>query len=704
MSSIEKRSERPLILIADDDMMIRVLARARLEALGFSLIEAENGVQALGIVESTRPDVIVLDVKMPEMDGFETCSALRAMPKLALTPILMVTGLEDTESIHRAYEAGATDFVTKPINWVIFGHRVRYMWRASTAGEELRRSESKNRTLINAMPDFMFQINRQGTIQGYKLPKGLETAWASRELCGTNIDAALTGNGGKIITEHVARALESGEIQLCEHQVRSGRALKCYESRIMAGEDEDAIVIVRDVTEKKKAEEEILHLAYHDTLTGLLNRNSFKDNLKRELASAERHKRHLAVVLLDLDRFKRINDTFGHSTGDQLLQDVAGRLLSCLRKSDVCSRPNMDDESGTMVGRLGGDEFMILLAEIGSMQDAGKVARRILDTIAHPFLLAGKEIFITPSIGISVYPHDGTDADTLMKNADAAMYHAKEQGKNNVQFYNRSYNAEAAERLALENNMQRGLERGEFEVHYQPQIDLRTGQIVGCEALVRWHHPDMGLIGPNQFIPLAEETGFIVPLGQWVLFEACRQAREWNSQRRRGLRVSVNLSSHQFRQKDLIETVSGALEMTGFEASNLELEITESAIMQDAGRAILMLEELREMQIRIAIDDFGTGYSSLSYLKRFPLHVLKIDRSFIKDITVNSQDAAITTVIISLAQSLGLEVIAEGVETLEHLMLLRGKGCDLMQGYFFSPPVPGDSFSQMLEEGKSLVI
>jgi len=697
-SGIDRSEERPLVLIADDDMMIRVMARARLEALGFSLVEAENGVEAMASIEYVRPKVFVLDVMMPEMDGFAACRALRAIPGFAHTPVLVVTGLEDVESINRAYEAGATDFITKPINWVVFGHRVRYMWRASMVGEELRRSESKNRALINVMPDLMFQIQRDGTVQDYKLPKGSQSSWSPLDLCGKNIDEAFAVKPqGRPISQHVAKAIESGEMQVCEHQVKSGRAARYYESRIVAGEDEDAIVIVRDITEKKNAEEQILHLAYHDTLTGLLNRNSFKEHLNQALALAKRHGRYVAVILFDLDRFKRINDTFGHSTGDQLLQGVADRLLTCTRKTDVSARSQADG-SKTLVGRLGGDEFLTLLPEIASVQDAGKVARRILEAISQPFLVAGREIFITPSIGISVYPHDGADTDTLLKNADAAMYYAKDQGKNNIQYYNRSINLAASERLALENDLRKGMERGDFVVYYQPQVDLRTGEIAGCEALVRWLHPEMGLISPQQFIPLAEETGLIVPLGKWVLFEACRQAKEWNSNAPSTLRVSVNFSSYQFKQKDLIEVIAEALETSRLEPSRLELEITESAIMQNTDRAILMLEELREMQIRIAIDDFGTGYSSLSYLKRFPLNVLKIDQSFIKDITVNSQDASITTAIIALAQSLGLEVIAEGVETREHMLLLKEKGCDLMQGYFFSRPVPADDFSKMLQD------
>lgn len=695
MNRIDQRGLPP-ILIADDDMMIRVMARARLEALGFSVVEAEDGEQALRVLQTVRPQLFVLDVMMPGKDGFEVCRALRVDPRFAHLPVLMVTGLEDADSINRAYESGATDFITKPINWVIFGHRVRYMWRAAMVGEELRRSENKNKTLIDAIPDLMFHLQKDGAIQEYKLPKALQTSWAKGELYGKNIEEAFPSNSRQI-SMSVARALETGEMQVCEHQEKSGRATTYYESRIVAGDDEGAIVIVRDITEKKNAEQQILHLAYNDTLTGLLNRNSLKEHLNRALSEAKRRKRCVAVILFDLDRFKRINDTFGHNTGDQLLEAVAGRLLGCVRKGDLVAR-SIPDGSPISVGRLGGDEFLTLLPEIEKAGDAGKVARRILDSISHPFFIAGREIFITASIGISVYPHDGDDAECLLKNADAAMYHAKDQGKNNVQFYSREIDPAARENLALENEMRKAMERGEFTVYYQPQVDLKSGEIVGCEALLRWPHPEMGFISPQQFIPLAEETGLIVPLGKWVLFQACTQAKAWNSALPSGLRVSVNLSSYQFRQKDLIDVIAESLENSGLPPAQLELEITESAIMQDTEGAVLMLKALQQMQIRIAIDDFGTGYSSLSYLKRFPLNVLKIDQSFIRDITVNSQDASITTAIITLAQSLGLEVIAEGVETREHLQFLQDKGCDLMQGYFFSRPVPADEFQRLLRE------
>ena len=688
MNCDDPTDETPLILVADDDMMIRVMARARLESLGFSLVEAEDGAQALELIQTVRPVVFVLDVMMPGMDGFSLCGALRATPEFAHAPVLMVTGLEDPDSINRAYEAGATDFITKPINWVIFGHRVRYMWRAAMIGEELRRSENKNKKLLDAMPDLMFHLQKDGAIQDYKLPRALQTSWSDGELHGKNIDEALAlTSRGPGISKCVTKAIQTGEMQVCEHHVKAGRAITYYESRIVAGDDDGAIVIVRDITEKKNAEEQIVHLAYRDSLTGLLNRNSLKEHLNQALCEAKRHDRLVAVILFDLDRFKRINDTFGHNTGDQLLQAVADRLLGSLRKSDVVA-----------VGRLGGDEFLTLLPQIEKAKDAGTVARRILDSISQPFFIAGKEIFITASIGVSIHPHDGEDAETLLKNADAAMYHAKEQGKNNIQFYNRSINLAAFEHLALENDMRRALERGDFTVYYQPQVDLRTGAIVGCEALLRWPHQELGFISPKEFIPVAEETGLIAPLGEWVLFEACRQAKEWNSGLAPEVRMSVNLSSCQFRQKDLLDVITEALEHSGLEPSKLELELTESAIMQDTERAVLMLEQLREMDIRIAIDDFGTGYSSLAYLKRFPLNVLKIDQSFIKDITVNPQDAAITTAIIALARSLGLEVIAEGVETHEHLMVLRQKGCDLMQGYFFSRPVPADDFAKLLKE------
>ncbi len=454
---------------------------------------------------------------------------------------------------------------------------------------------------------------------------------------------------------------------------------------------------VRYAIKNKKAEERILRMAYYDSLTNLPNRSLFQDRLNQSLAHAERYEVILSVLFLDLDNFKRINDTLEHRVGDLLLKGVAERLTNFVRAADTVARKGKNSLLNT-VARLGGDEFIVLLTEINSLQDAAKVSQRILNTISQPFYLDGHEVFVTASIGIATYPSDGEAMDSLLKNADTAMYHAKDQGKNNFQFYKQSMNATAVKRLTMENSLRKALEREEFLLYYQPQMDIRTGQVVGMEALIRWNHPDKVLIYPSEFIPLAEETGLILPIGEWVLKTACEQNSIWHRSGSLPARiaVSINLSGQQFRQESMIKIVEKVLNDYELKPEYLELEITESIIMSNAETTITMLNKLKNMGIKLSIDDFGTGYSSFSYLKRFPLDIIKIDRSFIRDITKNHEDAVIVKAIIAMAHTLKLSVVAEGVETEQQLAILRELGCDVMQGYLLSPPVPAEEASKFL--------
>ncbi len=450
-----------------------------------------------------------------------------------------------------------------------------------------------------------------------------------------------------------------------------------------------------DITGLKQAQEQITKMAYYDSLTNLPNRLLFLDRLHLALSHAERHRRFLALLFLDLDNFKRINDTLGHRAGDMLLKEVAQRLTGSMRSSDVISRQSPDEFEIT-VARQGGDEFTILLTEISHVQNAAKVAQRFLESLARPFLLDGQEVFITASVGIALYPLDGDDPDSLLKNADIAMYHAKDRGKNNYQYYQQSMNVAAIERLSLETALRKALERKEFLLYYQPQMDIGTGNIVGMEALIRWKHPDRGMIPPGEFIPLAEETGMIVPIGEWVLNTACAQNKVWQDHGYPPLRVSVNISGQQFRQQGLINTVARSLEMSGLPPRCLILEITESIIMRPTEEIMSMFHELTAMGVRFSIDDFGTGYSSLSYLKRFPIHEIKIDRSFVKEINTSADDAAIAKAIIAMAHSLNLKVMAEGVETEQQMEILAHEGCDEMQGYLIGRPVPAGEAMKLL--------
>lgn len=448
-----------------------------------------------------------------------------------------------------------------------------------------------------------------------------------------------------------------------------------------------------DVTERKQAEQHIQQLAYFDSLTGLPNRTLLHDRLNQILEQSKREEKHVGVVFLDIDSFKWINDTLGHAGGDTLLKAVAERLKHRLRASDTCAR-------------LGGDEFVIVLSAVQHVQDVSHATRDIMDALSLPFELDGQELFITASIGIAIAPLDGEDVGNLLKNADTAMYAAKEAGKNTYKFFSKEMNQRAVERMSLESNLRRALEREEFSLSYQPQIDTQTGRIVGMEALLRWNHFDMGLVSPGKFIPVAEETGLIVPIGEWVLRTACAQAQSWVDAGYSRIRVAVNISGVQFKQGNLTAVVRQVLEETGLNPVNLEIELTESVLMENAASAATMLRELKSLGVHLAIDDFGTGYSSLTYLKNFPIDRLKIDQLFIRDITTNPDDASISEAIIALAHSLKLDVIAEGVETREQMDFLRLLNCHEMQGYYFSRPVSQEKIHQLLRNGlnvKSMV-
>lgn len=446
--------------------------------------------------------------------------------------------------------------------------------------------------------------------------------------------------------------------------------------------------LVAQIRERKLAEERFEHLAHHDSLTGLPNRVLFHDRLHLAMIEAKRRQQSAAIMFLDADRFKTINDTLGHDVGDELLKQIATRLTSCLRAGDTISR-------------LAGDEFALVLPGMENVDHTRHLAQRLLTCFSEPFLIKEQQIFITASIGVTHYPGDATSVEGLLKNADTAMYRAKDAGRNNFQFYSADMHANAVKRLRMENALRGATERGELVLHYQPLVDLKSGRIEGVEALLRWNHPELGLVPPLDFIPLAEESGLIIPIGEWVLRTACTQVRAWQEAGLAPLRLSVNLSARQF-QKNLVDMVASILEETRLEPKYLELELTESVVMENPEMAVATLDALDHMGVRLSIDDFGTGYSSLSYLKRFPIDTLKVDRSFVRDIPHDSDDMLITTGIIGLAHSLGIQVVAEGVETEAQLSFLYTQNCDAMQGYYFSKPLPASAFAQLMSEGRKL--
>ena len=445
----------------------------------------------------------------------------------------------------------------------------------------------------------------------------------------------------------------------------------------------------QDLEERKRVEQSIRHMAHHDALTGLPNRALFRDRLTHAMAQADRYHQILAVLFLDLDRFKAINDTLGHNVGDQLLKIAAERLRSCVRDCDT-------------VARLGGDEFTIIVDDIVEVRDAAVVAQKILDTLSQPFNLHEHEVFISVSIGLTLYPNDDENADNLLRNADSAMYRAKEYGRNNYQFYVADMNVKARERLMLESQLRRALDRNEFTLYYQPRVDLSSGKVIGAEALLRWRHPDRGLVPPVQFIPILEETGMIIPVGEWVLQQASQQNRAWQDLGLPKIRMAVNLSVRQFIQKELADSILSIIERAGLAPEYLELEITEDLLLEHNQTNIKTLTKLRNRGVHISIDDFGTGYSSLSYLKRLPIDTLKIDQSFLRDIENDPDNKAITSAIIAMANSLHLNVLAEGVETEEQLAFLRAQGCNEIQGFSFSKPLTAEEFEKLLVDGRQM--
>jgi diguanylate cyclase (GGDEF)-like protein len=444
-----------------------------------------------------------------------------------------------------------------------------------------------------------------------------------------------------------------------------------------------ALSRLRAVEEQIAHAQRVEYLAYHDGLTRLPNRSLFSKVLTQNIKQADRHKTQVAVLFLDLDRFKHINDTLGHEAGDQLLEEVATRLKACLRESDT-------------VARLGGDEFVALLSDLGEARHVANVAQKILSAIARPFVLLGHEFRVTASLGISIYPQDGLDEQTLTKNADIAMYQAKDDGKNNFRFYSKELNANSLERLTLESGLRHALEQSEFQLHYQTKQDIRSGKITGMEALLRWQHPDLGTVAPMQFIPIAEETGLIVPIGIWVLRTACLQNVAWQKQGLPHLSMAVNLSPRQFHDERLIAHLTAILADTGMDAHLLELEINESLLMRDVEKTLRILTQLRDMGIRVAIDDFGTGYSSLATLKRFPVDTIKIDRSLIRDVGRVADDMDLTEAIVAMGRTLSLTVVAQGIETKEQADFIRRNACDEFQGFYFNRPLPAEQIAELL--------
>jgi len=697
MHAEETKIGRPhikVLQVEDNPGDVRLLQEALAEAgiTQFELAHVERLNEGLKRIAQGDVDMVLLDLSLPDGQGLDT--VVRTHAAAPEVPIVVLSGLNDEELAVRAVREGAQDYLVKSqIDGRLLVRTMYHAIERKRTEEALRESEERYRAVVE-------QVAEGIVLCDAKTKRILEANTAFQNLLGYTSEEIprltlydFIAHDRESIDLSIQSVLTEKRYLVGEQQYRrtdgSLVVVDVSINTISYRRREVLCILVRDISERKRAEGVIRHLAYYDALTDLPNRLLFNDRLTIELAHAHRSHRRLAVMFLDLDRFKIINDTLGHPLGDRLLQGVAQRLVGCLREVDT-------------VARLGGDEFMLLLPEITHVEDAAKIAQKILDALKPSFHFEGQELHITASIGIALYPNDGEDGNTLMKNADTAMYRAKEQGRNSYQFYTPIMNATAFERLVLENNLRRALEREEFVVYYQPQVSLTTGQIVGVEALIRWQHPELGLIPPVKFIPLAEETGLIMPIGEWALYTACAQNKTWQEANFPPLRMVVNLSPRLFKHKDLIKTIARILKETRLNPDYLELELTEGTIMENAEATVAIFHKLKGMGIHLSIDDFGTGYSSLSYLKRFPIDTLKIDRMFMQNIPTDPGDVAIATAIIAMAHSLGLKVIAEGVETEEQLTFLSSHRCDQIQGYFFSRPIPAEAVTRFLREGRRL--
>ncbi len=692
------------VLIVDDDQTSLLLMRAALRKAGFEATMAMSGPQALQLFASQIFDLVMLDVSMPEMSGFEVCVAMRQRADVSL-PIVMVTGLDDVASVETAYQSGATDFISKPFNWALIGHRVRYLLRGHQALLDLHAANARNGAILQAIPDSLFEVDMDGRFLSAPSVRSDLMAMASGELVGKTLADAfppeVVRTCSAALTEAQAQASSIGK-QFEIVREGSGRwyELSVARKANTAGPSAQFIALARDITQRKADEQKILRLAMFDNLTGLPNRQSFLDRIEREIRRAQYASTSFGVLFMDLDGFKAINDTMGHSAGDMALQWAAGRLREGVRPTDLVSRMQ-EAPSELAIARLGGDEFTALIVDIERPADIDQIAGRILKLMRSPFTLLGREIRLSTSIGIAIYREDGEDAATLLRNADTAMYHAKAAGRDTYKFYSRDLTDKAMERMSLERDLREAVDTQTFVLHYQPLVDVASGQVKAVEALIRWTRPGHGPISPENFIGAAERTGLIVAIGEWVLRTACTNAARWHALGH-AVRVAVNLSPMQFKDPHLVQMVRLVLSESGLPAEFLELELTESAVMADTAATTLTLRAFQKSGVHIALDDFGTGHSSLSYLKRMPLTRLKIDQSFVVGLPDDAENVAIVKAIVAMASSLGLNVTAEGVESQQQADFFRDIGCQTLQGYLYGRPMAVPDMDDLLSQRKAL--
>jgi len=641
---------------------------------------------------------IFASLSLPDSEGLDTFAKLQqAAPGV---PMLVICGADQRGIAVEAMRRGAKDYLLEEhIDTYSFARAIRNMAERRSAEEVLFTEKERASVTLNSIGDAVLSTDISGNVTYLNVVAEQMTGWSCQEAQGKPLKEVfqiIDGATREPSTDPMELAIETrktvGLSANCVLIRRDRTEISIEDSAApihdRSGSITGAVIVFHDVGMSRAITEEMARLAQHDGLTDLPNRMLLTDRLNQAIARARRNGTRVAVMYLDLDGFKHINDSLGHAAGDKMLQSVAARLVSCVRSSDT-------------VSRLGGDEFVVLLSEISHAADASITARKILTALIPPHLVDDTNLHITLSIGLSAYPDDGNDAETLIKNADTAMYQAKETGRNNYRFYTKEMNVRSMERQAVEAELCLALERKELVLHYQPKVSLETGEITGIEALVRWVHPERGLVPPAQFIPIAEDSGLILPIGKWVLREACRQVKEWIDAGLHVVPVSINVSSLEFRSGDFVEGLRVILKEVGLDPSYLELELTETALMQHVESTTSVLGALKSIGVRFAVDDFGTGYSSLSYLKKFPIDTLKIDRSFVQDIRPDTDDATLVSAVITMAKSLKKCVIAEGVESEDQIKFLQSCGCDQAQGFYFSRALAPEYFAKLLEIGKS---
>jgi len=695
-----RRPIKSMLLIEDnpgDARLIREMLKEQ-GSLSVKLKHVESMKDAEKYLAALPVDIILLDLGLPDVQGLD--AVRRARKAAPGAPLVVLSGLDDESMAIQSMQEGAQDYLIKgQIEPRELVRALRYAVERQIFEETLFEEKERAQVTLDCIGDAVISTDINGNII-FLNPVGEKmTGWSLNEVAGRPMAEALrivNANTREVIADPMMKAADqdrNGSLPFDSVLIQRDGAEIYIQDSVAPIHDHDgkvigSVLVFRDVSAARAMAAQIAHLAEHDFLTGLPNRLLLNDRVGQAIALAQRNQDKVAVIFMDIDGFKHINDSLGHPTGDKLLQCVANRLQDCVRAPDT-------------VSRQGGDEFIVLLQGVKKPEDAAIAAERLLKSLAKGFSIGQQNLHITSSIGVSLYPDDGPDAETLIKNADTAMYQAKANGRQGVQFFKPEMNVRAVERQSIEEDLRRALERQEFTLHYQPKINLATGTITGAEGLLRWSHPTRGSISPSQFIPIAEDSGLILPIGAWVLREACAQSQAWVAEGLPIVSMAVNVSAVEFRNQNFLDNLSATLSETGMDPRSLELEITEGVLMKNAELGASILQSLREKGVRVAIDDFGTGYSSLSYLRKFPLDALKIDQSFVRQIADSPDEATIVTAIISMGRSLHLRVIAEGVETAEDLAFLQDRECDEAQGYYFSRPIPADQFAALLRTDRS---